>query len=78
MVTEKINSIEFKQTIKSIIKENPKASPVGRVIGNKLSEIGFLTLKELKEADLKPGRCSKYEIKVGRGVRTYTNIKKAS
>lgn len=75
MKTQKVPAVEFKKSIKEIIKNNPKASKTGRLVGKNLKEMGFLTTKELNIGNVKAGNCSKYEVTIGRGVVTYTNLK---
>jgi len=75
MKTEKVPAAQFKKSIKEIIKNNPKVSAKGRTMGVKLKELGFLTIKDLIQNNVKAGNCSKYEITIGRGTVVYTNIK---
>ena len=77
MKTIKIPAVEFKKTIKGLIKDNPKMSPNGRGIGSKLKDLGFLSTKDLQNNGIKAGRCSQYEITIGRGQVVYTNLKTA-
>lgn len=78
MKTVKIPAMEFKKTIKDIVKANPKASPTGRLVGGKLKELGYLTTKDLIAGNAKAGNCAKYEVTIGRGKVTYTNLIKAA
>ena len=75
MKAEKIPAVEFRKSIKEIIKNNPKFSANGRGIGAKLKEMGFLTTKDLAKQNIKAGNHSKFDVTVGRGVVTYTNYK---